>query len=321
MRNKLLVILGATSTGKTDVALDFAKKLNGEIISADSRQVYKYLDIGTGKMPSQLSSIKYQISRGRGLWIVNGIKIWMYDVVNPEVRFNLYEYITEAQEVLKNIERSEKLLIIVGGTGLYIRSLLEGISDFGTDEDSKLRETLEDLTADEIADKILLSSPETHKKLNESEIKNQRRLVRIYEKLLSPHESVKKFNGIAENYDVLKIGLTADIKILRERIKKRLIKRINQGMIEESQRLLARGILTKERMEQLGLEYRYIEKYLNGEIKTEAKLIEVLSLKIGQYAKRQLTWFKREKGVIWFDVTYPEALQELDSAVLNWYNI
>lgn len=354
MKNKLLVILGATSTGKTDLALNFAKKLKGEIISADSRQVYKYLDIGTGKLPG--SDVK--VKKSDGYWEMDGIKVNLYDAALPKFRFNLYEYITEAQNDLAGIREAEKFPIIVGGTGLYIRSLLEGVSDFGTEEDTDLREQLEDLNAGEIANKIQLLSPQTYKKLNESEIKNKRRLIRIFEKLNGPYEaprtyargffsasqlklfrlkhsssdlhlrfsaladkSLRKFNGIEEFYDVLKIGLTTDIKILREKIKNRLVLRINQGMIEESKKLLEGGILTFERMEELGLEYRYIAKYIKGEIKTEEELIGILAVKIGQYAKRQETWFNKEKGVIWFDIADPETAQKLESKVLNWYNM
>ncbi len=316
MKNKLLVILGPTSTGKTDLALEFAKKLGGEIISADSRQVYKYLNIGTGKLPGGDVELKKQ----EKFWEMDGINVNLYDVVEPKAEFNLFEYIEEVQNVLTKILKSERLPIIAGGTGLYIRSLLEGVSDFGTEENFDLRKQLEDLAAEEIAKKILSLNPAIHKKLNGSDIKNKRRLIRVFEKLNNPDNNSKKFDGIKGDFDVLKIGLTADIKILRERIKQRLVKRMKSGMIEESEKLLANRVLSFERMEQLGLEYRYIAKYLKGEIKNEAELIEILSTKIGQYAKRQMTWFRKEKDVVWFDITDPNYTKKLDSKILNWYN-
>ena len=150
MKNKLLVILGTTSTGKTDLALDLAKILNGELVSADSRQLYKYLDIGTGKLPGNYETLE----KHENFWEVDGIKIWIYDAAEPQNRFNLYEYIKKAEAIIEDITRRGKLPILVGGTGLYIRSLLEGITNYGIAEDTDLREELEDLDTTEIKKRI-----------------------------------------------------------------------------------------------------------------------------------------------------------------------
>lgn len=317
MLKKLLVILGPTSTGKTDIGIGLAKKLNGEIISADSRQVYKYLDIGTGKLPSQNEKIK--IKKQKDYWEMDGVKVWMYDVVLPKKRFNLYEYILKAEEKIQEISNSGKLPIIVGGTGLYIRSLIEGVSDLGIDENTGLRKELGNLDIEDIKQKINNLDSAFLFKLNNSERNNKRRLIRHYEKLVNP-KTDKSFKGLQESFDILKIGLNADRKILTERIKQRVINRVNQGMIEESKDLLKEKILNYERMDELGLEYRYLAKYLKGEIKTQEEFIETLSLKIKQFAKRQETWFKKEKNVVWFDIIENAALQKLDNQVLDWYN-
>lgn len=319
MKQKLLVILGSTSTGKTDLGIILAQKFNGEIISADSRQVYKYLDIGTGKLPGSVSSIKGQVSRGKEYWVVNGIKIWMYDVTEPKTRFNLYEYILRAEKVIRNITDRNKLPILVGGSGLYIRSLLKGVSDFGVSEDIKLRLNYEKLDTNEIRKRINQLNPEVLKKLNNSELNNKRRLIRIVEKLINQGIG-KSFQGIEKDFDVLKIGLKADKKILYKRIVERVVNRMEQGMVEESKDLLKRGILSEKRMEELGLEYRYIAKYLKGEIKTVDELVEILSLKIRQFAKRQETWFKKEKNTEWFDIEDKETTEKVEYRVLNWYN-
>lgn len=319
MRKKLLCILGPTSTGKTDLAIILAKKFNGEIISADSRQVYKYLDIGTGKMPSNGIGIKGQVSREDGYWIIDGVKIWMYDVINPDKRYNLYQYILKAEKVIKKITDFGKLPIVVGGTGLYVRSLTNGLSDFGSEENKKLRLTLEELDINEIKNKISKINPDILKQLNFSEINNKRRLIRLLEKLTTG-SSKKSFPGLEKEFNILKIGLKAERKVLREKIRQRVLSRIDQGMVEESKKLLAKGILTYERMEELGLEYKYIARFLKREIKTLEEFIDILSLKIGQFAKRQMTWFKKEKQVLWFDVSSDNFASEVEKKVLDWYN-
>lgn len=320
MKSKLLVILGSTSTGKTDLGIELAKKLNGELISADSRQVYKYLDIGTGKLPSQNAKRKMQIEISKGFWIINEIKIWMYDITLPAQRYNLYKYILDAQEIIKRVIDEGKLPILVGGTGLYIRSLLKGVSDFGIFEDTGLRSELSNLEIEEIRNKITAANPQALKKLNNSEINNKRRLIRVYEKLISPDESETPFPGIEKGLNTLKIGLKTDRKILRERIKQRVISRIEKGMIAESKNLLANGILTYERMEELGLEYKYLAMFLKGDINSKEDLIEILSLKIGQFAKRQETWFRKESDVNWFDIAKPGYIKQVETFASNWYN-
>lgn len=312
MKPKLLVILGTTSTGKTDLGLNLAKKLNGEIISADSRQVYKFLDLGTGKLPGKCETLE----KFENHWKIDDIKIWMYDILNPEKRFNLYEYIIKANKQINEISKSKKLPIVVGGTGLYIRSLLEGITNFGIEENEELRKELELLSIEEIQKRI---NPETLKKLNESEQKNKRRLMRLVE-LSSEKSKPETYVGLEKNFNILKIGLKTDRKIIREKIKHRLISRISDGMIEESKKLLEKKILTFKRMEELGLEYKYLAKYLKGDIKTKEQLIEILSLKIGQFAKRQETWFKKEKNVNWIDISEKKFLEKVEKQILDWYN-
>lgn len=316
----MLVILGPTSTGKTDIALLLARKLNGEIVSADSRQLYKYLDLGSGKMPGNESGITNQVSRESSYWIINGVKIWMYDVVNPEDKFNLYEYILKASAIISKILDSGKLPILTGGTGLYIRSLIEGVSDLGAAENKELREELENLEIEEIKKRINALNPEILKTLNNSEINNKRRLIRKLEKLTTEKNAKKQFKGIGNDLDILKIGLTANREVLSEKIKKRVKKRLEEGMIEESEELLKKGILSYERMEELGLEYRYIAKYLRGEIQSIEDLEDILSLKIKQFAKRQETWFKKETNAVWIDITDPNYLSKLEKLSLNWYN-
>lgn len=320
MKNKLLVILGSTSTGKTDLGLELAKKFNGELVSADSRQVYKYLDIGTGKMPSGGTSIKGQVLRGKEFWIIDGVRIWMYDVVDPGTRSNLYKYILKTEEVIRKIIQEGKLPVLVGGTGLYIRSLLEGVSDFGINENKNLRNALEGLDIEDIRRRINKTDPEVLRRMNNSELNNKRRLIRLLEKLTGSSDGSKSFSGLKQDFDILKIGLKAERIVLRKKIRNRVISRIAQGMVEESKDLLERGILTYPRMAELGLEYKYIARYLKAEIKSREELVEILGLKIGQFARRQETWFKKEKDVLWFDIEDNDFIKKVEKQVQDWYN-
>src|SRR5258708_35683470 len=147
---KILIIAGPTATGKTDLAISLAKRLNGELVSVDSRQVYKGLDIGTGKMPGKFKSLK----RVSGKWIVDGVFIYMYDVVNWEKQYTVADDVKDANRVIKDIRKRGTLPIIVGGTGLYLKALLYGLSNLGRPIDKKLREQLEKLELKKLQEKL-----------------------------------------------------------------------------------------------------------------------------------------------------------------------
>ena len=311
MMKKILVILGPTATGKTDLALKLAKKYNGELISCDSRQVYKGLNLGTGKMPSQMSNLKCKMSNG--LWEIDGIKIWMYDVISANKQYSVFDFVKDATLAIEEIHKNGKLPIIVGGTGLYLKGLLSGFSNLGIPVDEKLRKQLELLTLQQLQEKLKNISKEKWNSLNESDQKNSRRLVRAIELILNKGKAIR-VKGKRKDFNILKIGLTANKEILYQRIDKRVISRINQGMIKEVKELFEEG-LSLERMKQLGLEYGVLANFLEKKINKE-ELILILSRKIHQYVKRQLTWFKKEKNVNWFDITeknYPEKVEKLIS--------
>lgn len=314
---KVLVILGPTATGKTDIALRLAKKYHGELVSCDSRQVYTGLDIGTGKEAS--SKYKVLSIKGKGFWEINGIKIWMYDVADPSTQFTVKDYVERANKVLENILKRNKLPIIVGGTGLYLKALLEGLPNLNIPIDEKLREELEKLSLEELQEKLKSLYPARWKNLNESDQKNPRRLLRSIE-LMSMYGYISKQQFSSTNYqkyNILKIGLTIPREILKKRIFARLISRIDQGLITEAKELYKKG-LSLERMQELGLEYGMLAKLLEDEI-SEDQFIEQLSVKISQYAKRQITWFKKEKSILWFDITDKNWRLKLENQVQKWY--
>ena len=329
---KVLIILGPTATGKTDIALDLAKKFDGEIISCDSRQVYIGLDIGTGKLPTSsviLSEAKNLI-KGEGFWEMDRVKVWMLDIADPKKRYTIFNYVKDAKKILEDILKRNKLPIIVGGTGFYLKALLEGLSNLNIPIDEKLRKKLEKYTVLELQNELRNVSVEKFDLLNNSDKNDPRRLVRAIELLKNGSPIMSRYNrghstlsvsGMTiKNYDVLKIGLTARKEIIGKRIRDRVLKRLNEGMIEEVENLHKRG-LSFSRMKELGLEYSVIADYLNGVIKSKEELINVLKIKIGQYAKRQITWFKREEYVSWFDITEKDCVIKVEKKIGDWYNL
>ncbi len=314
---KLLVILGPTATGKTDLALKVAKSLNGEIIACDSRQVYKDLDIGTGKMPSKNLTVEKQ----KGFWIVDDVKIWLYDIADSKIRYTVSEYINNANYVLNQITSSGKLPIIVGGTGLYLKGLLEGFSNLGIPENPVLREELENLPLEDLQQKLKNLSEEAFAKLNYADSKNKRRLTRSIElNVMYPYiNKNQKIEVKSKKFKILKVGLTTFRQELNKLIDLRLDSRLNQGLIDEAQRLHQQGLSLK-RMRDLGLEYRYLADYLEGKINIEL-FKEQLKNKIHQYAKRQMTWFKRDKDIKWFDILDKNYSRKVEKYIRDWYNL
>jgi tRNA dimethylallyltransferase len=313
--HKLLVILGPTATGKTDLGLQLAKTLNGELVSCDSRQVYKGLDIGTGKLPGKDVSFE----RYAGYWKIEDVPVWMYDVADPTSRFTVKEYLELAVPRISEITQRGKLPIIVGGTGLYLKGLLEGFDRLSIKDSPEYREKLESKELEDIQSIFQTELPTIWEGLNNSEQNNKRRLIRHLEIQSPTVNDNKNFqNGLASEYDVLKVGLTAPKNILDQRIDQRVDRRIQQGMISEGRQLMKDG-LTIQRMEELGLEYRYLAYLLDGKM-SEDEFIQTLKIRIHQYAKRQMTWFRREQNVHWFDCTDTNLIFEVEKLSVDWYN-
>lgn len=310
--NKLLVILGPTSTGKTDMALNLAKKFNGELISADSRQVYKGLDLGTGKLPGK--SVK--VEKGEGYWIIDGVKVWLYDVVSPAKQYTVFNFVKDAEVAIDQIKSHGKLPIIVGGTNFYIRGLLEGIPSLGIPMNEDIRKRFENLSVIELQNQLQKLDMKRWNLMNTSDRQNPRRLIRAIELALF---GVKKIKKEVKKFDVFKIGLIADKEILYKRSDKRVVSRINKGMIEETIKLNKNG-LNLERMKQLGLEYGVLADYLENKIKSKKDLVKIMQLKIHGYIRRQLTWIKKEKNINWFDITNKKIDTEVENLVSKWYH-
>ncbi len=313
---KILVILGPTATGKTDLALFLARKFQGELISADSRQVYKGLDIGTGKYPNK----KVKVKKKKNNWEIDGGKIWMYDVVSPKIQYSVADYVLDANKIINDIIARDKLPIIVGGTGLYIKALIDGLSNLAVPVDINLRKKLDKLSLTQLQNKLQNLSPEKYKYINNSDIKNPRRLIRKIELFFTSEESLRATvrGGLSKNLNFLKIGLTAPREVLYKCVDQRVLSRISQGMIEEAKLLHKKG-LTLQRMRELGLEYGVLADYLESKFKTQDELVKVMQGKIHSFVRRQQTWFKTEQNIFWFDILDLNYIEKVENRVYTWY--
>jgi tRNA dimethylallyltransferase len=277
-KDKVLVILGPTSSGKTSLSIELAKKFDGEVISADSRQVYKGMDLGTGKVTKKE---------------MRGIKHYLLDVVSPNTQFNADKFVKLGDKAIKEILKKGKLPIICGGTGFWVAALLYGLPETVA-PDWKLRRRLEKLSAEQLLNKLRRVWPERAVKIDPQ---NKRRLIRALEMALKgKRPELPKIK--VSKYDILKLGVIRDRQELRQRIRDRLLARVKQGMIQEVANLHKKGVSWR-RLDDFGLEYRFISRYLKGAIKDKQEMLDLLDIAINHYAKRQVTWFKRDKDIHW----------------------
>ncbi len=288
MKPKVIVILGQTATGKTDAAIRLAEDFYGEIISADSRQIYKGMDLGTGKVTQEE---------------MRGIPHHLIDIKNPDENYSVEEFQKDAFKAIEKILAQGKTPIICGGTGYYIQAIVDNLVFQTVPKNQKLREELETKSVDELQE-ILSKIPQEVGVKTDTE--NKRRLIRAIE--LGTHfGKLSCLQTGEQNYDFLLIGLRLPQEVLDEKIKIRLQKRIDEGMVEEVERLHKNG-LSWQKLESFGLEYKYIALYLQKEIQTLEELTTILATKIRQYAKRQMTWFQRDTHIKWFS---PENYEEI----------
>ncbi len=314
---KLLIILGPTAVGKTNLAIKLAKQLSGELIACDSRQVYKNLDIVTNKLPGEGS----EYSKGEGFWVVDKIKVHLYDLVSVMQQFSVFDFVQNANKKIDEVATSGKLPIVVGGTGLYIKGLLGEIENLNAPRDENLRKKLEKLEIGELQNRLRLLSPTGFEAMNNSDRNNRSRLTRKIE-LVSmygyiPQNKISKIEY--QKFDILKVGLCAPRPYLNEKINQKVFSWISQGAVLEVQTLLQSGV-SYQRLQEIGLGYAVIGDFLQGRIKTETELVKKLQEKTRQYAKRQMTWFKKENGVVWFDAGKEGWEKKVEKKVIDWYN-
>ncbi len=318
MKNKILVIVGPTAVGKTELALILAQKFQGEVISADSRQIYQEMDIGTGKdLPVKakcfLSEIHWR-QRNIPVYQFKGINIWLYDVVKPDENFSAADYFELANQVIKYITKQGKLPILVGGTGFYIKALIDGLDTLGILPDQKLRSKLNQETVSELQLRLKKLNPLKLQKMNNSDRNNPRRLIRAIEVELNKKKLISQ--PVKNQFKPLFIGLTASKEILYQRIKKRIEKRLKQGIIQEIKNLQKKGYSWNlPALTSLG--YWQFKDYLQGK-KTLKEVVKNWQIAEYQYAKRQLTWFKKDPRIIWYDITREDFQETLLAKISLW---
>ena len=295
MAKNIIVILGPTASGKTTLAARLAAQLGGEIISADSRQVYRGMDIGTGKDLYQ--------------YIVDGKKInyHLIDVVDPQDEFSLFDFQQRFYEVFDGLRRNKILPIMVGGTGLYLESVLAAYDMPQAPPDEKLRELLSVKSKSELQEILLSLKPNVH---NKTDLDDPKRLIRAIE----IEQARKTKSQLKEKpvIDAAVFGIRWERTVLRKRITQRLHERLGQGMVEEVKILHERGV-SWQRLEGFGLEYRFIAMYLQNKLNYQ-EMVQKLNTGIHQYAKRQEKWFRRmEKkdiNINWIDGANYNSLKE-----------
>lgn len=281
---KLIVIAGTNASGKSGLGVELASRYGGEIVSADSRQVFRGLDLGSGKiMPQEMRGVPHHL----------------IDVCQPGDFFSMADFQRLAYAAIDGIQARGKLPFLVGGTGLYVDAVAEGYELSNRAPDLALRAELETHTTPELYQMLQEKLPGT-----EIDPRNRNRVMRALERLAADDYHPGKRQP---RYEVLKLGVSWDRETLKQRIDERLERRLRDGMVQEVQGLLDAGV-SRAFLMKLGLEYRYLTRYLDGELTYEQMVLE-LGNAIKKFAKRQVTWFKKDPAIHWLDMRADPAAQ------------
>jgi tRNA dimethylallyltransferase len=292
----IITILGPTASGKTSIAAQLAKDFNGEIISSDSRQVYKGMDIGTGK-----DLVEFQ---------KHNVNYHLIDIAKPFEEYNLFRFTKDFQSAFESIKSKDKLPILVGGTGLYISAILQSyyLPEINDEDESK---KLKSLTISQLKEILINIKPKLH---NLTDLKSKDRLI----KAILIERSRIKISLSFSNLHSLNIGISSGREETKRRITERLKQRMAAGMIEEVEELLRNGV-SLEKLNYFGLEYKYVSQYINGKLNYN-DMFQKLNSAIHNFAKRQMTWFRKmeKEGVKinWFPPDYT-AIKNFVNSQLN----
>jgi tRNA dimethylallyltransferase len=297
---KVLVICGPTSSGKTGLAVRLAKKFNGEVISADSRQVYRGMDIGTGKDLGEYGRVRYHL----------------IDVASPRSQYTLSDWLENAKKNINEMHKRGTLPIVCGGTGLYISALVNGyqlpVTKKTKQQEKVIREKIGRKTLRQLLAILRRVDPETLKIIDVSNRRRVERALEIYYQTGLPKSAVVSVKK--PPYSFLLIGLTHPRDVLRYRMSTRLKTRLKQGMVREVRALHAQGVSWKK-LESFGLEYRFVSLYLQKKL-TYREMVHQLDSAIYQYSRRQMTWFRRNQDVVWI-TSLSEAVSKTRKFVGN----
>lgn len=319
--NNLLVVCGPTATGKTSLAISLAKKFNGEIVSADSRQVFKGLNIGTGKDLPKGAKMKYLWIKKFGYYEIGGIKIWGYDLADPRHSFSVSQYIKYAERIIADIVKRGKLPIIVGGTGLYIKGIIDGIPTADIPRNNRLRKSLNEKPESELFELLAKMDPIKAAAMNASDKKNPRRLIRAVEIAtwhITHEKDGHKVKTPRKGWNVLQIGLMAGANYLDRKIEQRVSERFKERLKDEIASLLKNHVDWKmQSMSSMG--YGQWQDFFEGR-KSETDVIKTWEVEEKKYVKRQVVWFKKDKRIKWFDVTDKKYPENVEKMIEKWHN-
>ena len=288
---KVVAVVGTNASGKSALGIRLAKQFDREIISADSRQVFRGLDLGSGKVTTEE---------------MQGVPHYLIDVREPGEFFSMADFQKMSYEKIDEIRARNHLPMIVGGTGLYVDSVLDGYLLSDKEPDLAYRAELEKLTTPALYAKLVTLVPDVDVEKN-----NRNRVMRMLERI---HDGDNAVPSKQARYDSLRLGVSWERDVLAKRIDERLEMRLEQGMIEEVQGLLDAGA-SRDFLLGLGLEYRYITQYLIGEIPDRDDMLAQLAHAIKKFAKRQMTWFRRNPDIVWLDMqgdAYAQACDEIE---------
>ncbi len=294
MQGKLIAVMGTNASGKSGLGIELATRYGGEVVSADSRQVFRGLDLGSGKITPEEAK---------------GVPHHLIDVCEPGEFFSMADFQRLAYAAIDDILSRGKLPFLVGGTGLYVDAVIDGYELSDIEPDLELRAHLETFETPALYDMLKEKLPDT-----DIDPRNRNRVMRALERLAADDYHPGRRSP---HYEVLKLGVTWPREILKQRIDERLERRLDQGMIDEVKGLMVGGVST-EFLTKLGLEYRYITEYLLGQW-TYDQMLDELARAIKRFAKRQMTWFRKEENLHWLDMSADPAKQaaELIDAFLK----
>ncbi|MGI6239154.1 MAG: tRNA (adenosine(37)-N6)-dimethylallyltransferase MiaA [Christensenellales bacterium] len=293
MKQPLICVVGTNASGKSALGVELARAFNGEIISADSRQVFRGLDLGSGKITTDE---------------MRGVAHHLIDIRDPNEFFSMADFQTLAYNAIDSIHARGRLPFLVGGTGLYVSSVAEGYELSGGAPDLQYRAQLEHYDTPTLHRMLIERMPGA-----EVDPRNRNRVMRLLERLKSGDDLSPRR---APHYDCLKIGVTWERAALCRRIDERLQARMDAGMLDEVRLLLHRGA-TPEFLTKLGLEYRYLYQYLAGDFATEVEMLDELARAIKRFAKRQMTWFRKDASILWLDMR-ADPIAQARAAVGAW---
>lgn len=312
MSKKIIIIYGPTTAGKTSLAIKLAKKLNTEVISADSRQIFSELDILSGKY-----SKSDKIEKHSRYWIVNGVRINLYDNKNLTDLYSVSEFLRDANQELNRIFISKDIAVIAGGTGLYISSLIKPIETIDIKPDQKLRDKLSKLTTPQLQKKLQKTNIQKYQSLNESDINNPRRLIRALEISATPPKKNSKNPRVSDYYFIY---LKPERELLRLRIKSWYEEKLEMGLIKEVKNIRKKH--SSQNLTYIGIIYVLVSRYLDGEIKKQ-DLDFHLPVAIYRFAKRQLLWFRNDPKINYYEIkksNQQDTETSIITAALRWYN-